>query len=126
LPISYAVDNVNRILSFTLSGELTTAEMVEMTGRAASDLDPASSYDVMPDHRGLLSPITPDQARAFAAWPSSPVSPFRGTHWVAIVTQPASYGMLLMLAVYIQEAGIIMEIVQSPEAALSWLTAVRA
>ena len=126
MPISQSVDHVNRIRSFTLSGELTTADMVETTGLAATELDPTVPYAVMTDHRLLSSPIMPEQARAFAAWLSSPVSPFRGTHWVAIVNQPASYGMLRMLAVYIEQAGIKIEIVASPEAALRWLTAERA
>jgi len=120
MPITHAVDVARRLLRFDVAGTLTTEEMTRAVDGAARSLGPGR-YQVLSDHRALITPATAPQLEALVAHLTRYRSHFGDSQWAVVVGQPASFGMMRMLGVLAERIPIEVEAFTDPAAAEVWL-----
>jgi stage II sporulation SpoAA-like protein len=121
VPVTHTLDDTHRIVRLVLSGTLTTAEMLEALDWAARAVAGRPKYRVLSDHRGVDTPATREQIEAVVAHLGREGSGFHGTRWAVVTINPASYGMIRMLAVLAETIPIEVGIFERVADAEAWL-----
>ena len=121
MPATIQIDRRTRTLHVTFSGEFTTDYMVTTIQQMKDAIPGETAYNVFSDHRGATMTATGDQIRMAAKLIGSPGSPFRGGRWAMVASGDASFGMMRVLAVHIEDVPIEMEIFRDIESADRWL-----
>lgn len=107
VPICCSVDHESRLISFTVSGTITADEIVDAIDSVLPQLDSCCDYDVISDHRELQTPATPAQITRLVEHLVTHGQRLHGRRAAIIVASEASYGMMRMLAVRAEKAGIL-------------------
>lgn len=117
MPIDLSIDTHRRRVRFVIRDRVETDEIVSAVDQIA--LDPAFGPDfaILSDHRDVIEPLTPEQARTMVQRLEHHGEIMRGRHWVAIVDSPASYGMMRLMSARVEGLAIRVDIVESPEEA---------
>lgn len=120
MPISHVVDTERRLLTFAVTGTLSTAEMLAAVDEAVAGVG-AGRYRVLSDHRGLDTPSTTPQLEALVGHLLKYRAIFAGSRWAVVVVKPASFGMMRMLSVLAERIPMKVEVFTDPASAMSWL-----
>lgn len=120
MPIAHIVDTKRRRLIFSVSGTITTEEMLTAADNAVHSLGPGT-HKVLSDHRTLTTPATTPQLEALVAHLSKYRQHFGGTRWAIVVSQLASFGMMRMLGVLAERIPIHVAVFADPVDAERWL-----
>lgn len=117
MPIDISIEKDRRRVRFVIRGQVETDEIVSTVDGLV--LDPAFGPDfaILSDHRDVIEPLTPEQARTMVERLEHHGEIMRGRHWVAIVDSPASYGMMRLMSARLEGLAIRVDIVESPEEA---------
>ena len=99
MPISVSVCHVRRLIHFTLSGGLDTAEMLLAVDDALGQLD-GGVYDVLSDHRAVTTPATPEQVKAVIDRLKPAAKALEGRRGAIVVSNDTSYGMMRMFSAH--------------------------
>jgi len=122
MPITHTVDTGRLLISLTVSGVLTTQEMLAAVDAVVSPGD-QRRYNVLSDHRGLITPATTAQLRALVSYLSRNREVFGGMRWAIVTVQPASFGMMRMLSVLAESIPIEVGVFRDSLEAERWLEA---
>jgi len=117
MPIKLTIEANLRRARFVIRGGVETDEILSSVDQLA--LDPAFGPDfaIVSDHRDVIEPLTPEQARKMVERLEHHREIMRGRRWVAIVDSPASYGMMRLMSARLESLAISVDIVESPEEA---------
>lgn len=122
MPVSLTIDHDTRLIRIGIVGDFATAEMVDVVLRAAAGAR-GPGYDIISDHREIGTPATRAQMDGLVALLATRREQFAGARWAVIVSKPASYGMMRMLAVLLETIPIELAIFQDDVSAERWLRA---
>ena len=120
MSVTVAADPAARVIRFTLTGALTTDEMLHALaeGERAAGND---GYRVLSDHRAVTTAIKPQQMEHVLAFLARPDSRFRGNRCAIVVSNEVSYGMMRILAARVEPLDMAVQIFERLEDAESWL-----
>jgi len=117
MPIEISIEKDRRRARFVIRDRFETDEIVSTVDRIALDPDFGPDFAILSDHRNLVEPLTPEQARVMIERIEHHGETMRGRHWVAIVDSPASYGMMRLMSARLESLAIRVDIAESPEEA---------
>jgi hypothetical protein len=120
MTITHRIDPERRRLIFAVSGTITTEEMLAAVDRAVPAGD-TRRYNVLSDHRALVTPATTAQIEALVGHLMRYKAVFGGMRWAIVVGQPASFGMMRMLSVLAERIPIEVEVFTDLAKAERWL-----
>jgi hypothetical protein len=126
MPIELWVDKDRRRICAVVSGDFTFEEILDTITKAVNDPDLMPGYDILSDHTQVGEVLTMGQARKMTAHLKGLSDYFAGSRWAVVTTKPASYGMMRMLSVLVEEVPIHLEVFHSFEDAERWLGQPRA
>lgn len=120
MPVALTVDHDSRLIRIAIHGDFTSAEMVEIVLRSAAAVR-GPGYNILSDNRDIGTPATRAQMEQLATLLTGMREKFAGARWAVVVSRPASFGMMRMLAVFLEAIPITLEIFRDTEAAERWL-----
>lgn len=122
MPITHTMDAEHQRLVFTVSGTLTTQEMLAAVDESVRSAGPGK-YGVLSDHRAITTPATREQLEALVHHLTRYRAHFGGSRWAVVVGQPASFGMMRMLGVFAEAIPIEVGVFEDLAEATEWLEA---
>jgi hypothetical protein len=121
MPIRYWIDKDRRLVRFTLSGVFSTREMFDAVGGALRDPKIEKGFDVLSDHSRIERFITTPEVTDLVQFIAGFNSLMKDAKWAVITRHPASYGMMRMLSVYLENIPMKLRLFESEDDALDWL-----
>ncbi len=109
-----------------VSGDFTFDEILDTVTKAVNDPDFVPGCDILSDHTQVGEVLTMSQARRLTVHLRGLSEHFAGARWAVVTTKPASYGMMRMLSVLVEEVPMQLEVFHSFEDAERWLGEPRA
>lgn len=125
MAIQVAVDKHKRRIEASLSGEVSIDEIRAAIDAAVRHPDFEPGFDVLSDHTRIRKAITTAQMEAMVAHLESLSTVMGGARWAIVTTKTASYGMMRMLSVRIQEVPMTVAVFRKRDEAEGWLAAPR-
>jgi hypothetical protein len=122
MPITRQLNVARRSMTFTVSGTVTTGEMLAAVDDAMRDTEQAP-YAILSDHRSLDEPATTPQVKALVSHLTDVSAHFAGSRWAIVTGLTASYGMMRMLSVLAAELPIEIAVFTDLVEATCWLSA---
>ncbi len=120
MPISYTVDNQQRVLTFTLSGTVTGVELIAALTEAARQAGPGRCR-VLSDHRALTAAATTGDVEDVVTGLTAHREMLAGSRCAVVVGRPASYGMMRMFSTLAERIPLGVEVFEDMDAARRWL-----
>ncbi len=117
MPIELSIEADRRRARLVIHGRVETDEILSAVDQVALDPEFGADFAILSDHRDVVEPLTPEQARKLIERLEHHGETMRGRHWVAIVDSPASYGMMRLMSARLESLGIRVDIVESSEEA---------
>ena len=121
MPIRVNIDRAQRLIRFTVVGELVTSEMLSAVTSALRETEGESAYDILSDHQQIATPATPEQIRELVRLLAKQGEPHNGRRAAVVVSQAASFGMMRMLGARASGIGIDVGVFWTVEDALRFL-----
>ncbi len=122
MPVRWKIDVENELIRATVSGEVSLSDILDAITDSASDPEFRRGFDVYSDHTAIRKAITSAQMHSIVARLESLSPSMRGARWAIVTSQPASYGMMRMLAVYSERIPIELRVFGCASEAESWLS----
>lgn len=122
MPITHHIDNREGIIFTKVAGNFTLKDIINAIDAAVSDPDFRPGLDVLSDHRAIGEPATTQQMESMAAYLEG-LPALASAKWAMVVSKTASYGMMRMLSVLVQNVPIEMQVFWDMEEALKWIRA---
>jgi len=122
MPIEILINKDIRRVQIVLSGILSFNEMVRAINSVVENPSFSRGYDVFSDHTRLEKPIEADQAKKLAEHLATLREYFSNSRWAIITKMEASYGMMRMLSVFLEEIPMELEVFYSYDEAEKWLS----
>lgn len=123
MPIRIWIDKDRGLVRGVVEGDFETDGMLEAMNGVLEDEDFLPGMPVVSDHRSVGTVLTRDQAMAVAGRLTALAPRLSGMRWAVVTIHPASYGMMRMLSVLLEEAGVEMRIFEVMEPAEAWALA---
>lgn len=120
MPIRIWIDRDPGVVRGVVDGSFESEQMMEALNGILSDDDFVPGMPVVSDHRTVTTVLTREQAMAVAGRLVSMGPELSRMRWAVITTNTASYGMMRMLAVLLEDAGVELRIFEDPEQAEAW------
>lgn len=120
LPISFQLDEVEKILHFRVVGEWSTDEMLESVSAGLDAIRGTTGYAVLSDHTGIGSPATPEQISRLVDVLAG-TKELSGCRAAVVVAKPASYGMMRIFSARTEPLGIDLRVFWDRDEALRFL-----
>ena len=79
-------------------------------------------FDVLSDHTDVGKPLTTEQALQLSSYLDSLRSVMQHSRRAVVTSKPASFGMMRMLSVYLEQAPMILRFFKTLEEAEKWLS----
>ena len=117
MPIELSIETDRRRARLVIRGRFETDEVISTVDRLALDPEFGPDFAILSDHRDVIEPLTPEQARKLVERFEHHGEIMRDRHWVAIVDSPASYGMMRLMSARLESLGIRVDIVESSKEA---------
>jgi hypothetical protein len=121
MPITHHIDKRKGIIFAEVVGDFTLEDILNTIDSAVSDPAFRPGFKVLSDHRKIGEPATMAQMEGMAACLKGLSNAFGGTKWAMVVSKEASYGMMRMLSVLVEDVPIVLRVFWDMEEALKWL-----
>lgn len=121
MPITQRVDRERRRVVVEVWGRITVKDILRAIDLAIADPDFEPGFDFLSDHRRVERPLTTRQAKRTAAHLESHRADMAHARWAVVTGNPASYGMIRMLAVYAEKVPVTVRAFKRMEEAEAWL-----
>jgi hypothetical protein len=122
MPIKYWIEKDHRRIRAVVSGDITIDDVFTAIKGATEDADFEPGFDVLSDHTEVVAPLTTKQAEQMSSYLSSLSKVMAHSRWAVITKNPASYGMMRMLSVFLEEVPMELKIFETMEEADKWLS----
>jgi hypothetical protein len=122
MPISSRIEADRKRVYAVLWGKVTLDEMVGAVNRSAAGFSAGDRFDILSDHTGLEKAIETDEARSLALHLETLQEHFAGALWAVVTKKKASYGMMRMLAVFLERIPVTLRVFYSHADAEDWLS----
>lgn len=120
MPISHVVDRESRLIRAKVWGEFTVAEVLATVTGAAGEAG-TPGYNIISDHTEVLVPATRLHVEGLTMVMTTLRAVFAGSRWAVVVSNPTSYGMMRMLAVYLEEVPVELRVFTDAVEAEAWV-----
>lgn len=121
MPITYQIEPDSGDIYVAVTGSFTTEEIISSLSQATAAPQFRPGCNILSDHRQIEIPITPQQLTLMIEHLRLLESKFRFSRWAIVATQPASYGMMRMFAVYAEPLPLEIKVFRDYDAAQNWL-----
>lgn len=122
MPIKLWVDTDNQRVRAIVTGNFSTAEILRSINQAVEDPEFKPGFNILSDHTGIDTAITPEQAQMTAAHMEQLARYFTGSKWAVVTATDISYGMMRMLSVYLENIPVYLQVFRSMAEAEDWLS----
>ena len=122
MPIKYWIEKNNRRIRAVVSGNITADETFRAIKESTEDPDFEPGFDVLSDHTSIGEPLTTQQATEMSSYLKKLSGVMTHSRWAVITKNPASYGMMRMLSVFLEEVPMKLEVFGNMEEAETWLS----
>ena len=122
MPIKYWIEKDHRRIRAVVSEDITVDDVFTAIKGATEDADFEPGFDVLSDHTEVVAPLTTKQAEQMSSYLSSLSKVMAHSRWAVITKNPASYGMMRMLWVFLEEVPMELKIFETMEEAYKWLS----
>ncbi|UCD81599.1 MAG: hypothetical protein JSW26_09310 [Desulfobacterales bacterium] len=121
MPIKYWIDKDHRCVRAIVSGEFTIDDIFQAIKDSTEDVDFEPGFDVLSDHTNVGEPLTTQQATQLSSYLKNMSSVMAHARWAVVTKDPASFGMMRMLSVFLQEVPMVLKIFETLEEGEKWL-----
>ena len=121
MPTTVRADPARGMLHLDVRGVLSTGEMVAALDEGEAAFGGHPVRRVLSDHRGVVVASTPVQVAAILDRLGRRGGAFRGARCAVVVAQPASYGMMRMLATHAEQIPMTVQVFWDYDEASRWL-----
>ncbi len=121
MPIEYRFDPERRRIYYTATGDIPLGEMIATLDAILTDPAFEPDFDIYGDHTGLGRIVETLEVRALVQRLAGYGDRVAGARWAVVTKQAASYGMMRMLSVYAEQAGLEVEAFRTHAEAQAWL-----
>lgn len=122
MPIKYWIEKDHRRVRAVVSGDFTIDDVFRAIQSSTEDADFETGFDVLPDHTDVGEPLTPLQARQISSYLKSLSGVMAHSRWAVITRKPASFGMMRMLSVFLEQVPMVLRVFGTLEEAERWLS----
>lgn len=122
MPIKYWIEKDHRRIRAVVSGDFTEEDILQAIENSTKDADFEPGFDVLSDHRDVGEPLNTQQAWQISSCLDSLFRVMAHSRWAVVTNKPASFGMMRMLSVLLEQVPIVLRIFGSLEEAERWLS----
>lgn len=122
MPINYWIEKDHRHIRSIVSGNITIDDIFQTINASIEDADFEPGFDILSDHTEISEPLTTIQANQVSSYLKNLHSVMAYSRWAVITKLPASYGMMRMLSVFLEEVPMELNIFDTLEEAEKWLS----
>jgi len=123
MPIEKRVEKDKRRVYAILTGIVSFDEMIHTINSSVEDPCFMPGFDVLSDHTKIEEPIKTEQVKALASHIDGLKNYFSGSRWAVVTSKEVSYGMMRMLAAYLERVPMELQVFYSFDDAEKWLSA---
>ena len=116
------IDKDHRRVQAVVSGDFTIDDIFRAIKGSTEDADFEPGFDILSDHTDVGEPLTAPQAEQMSSYLKNLSKVMAHSRWAVITNHPASYGMMRMLSVFLEELPMVLEIFGTLEEAERWLS----
>ena len=122
MPIKYWIEKDHRRVRAVVSGDFTIDDVFRAIQSSTEDADFEPGFDVLSDHTDVGEPLTTQQARQMSSYIESLSRALAHSRWAVITKKPASFGMMRMLSVFLEQVPMVLRVFGNLEEAERWLS----
>jgi hypothetical protein len=121
MPIDCWIEQDRRRVRAELRGDFSTAAMLRVISDAVAQPEFERGFSILSDHRQIGQPITTAQLQEVTTHLRRLSDEFKGSRWAVVTTKPASYGMMRMFSVMVEDIPLYVRVFDNFAAAEVWL-----
>jgi hypothetical protein len=121
MPIHFAIDRRQRLVSYVVEGNATAAEARDFFNQVLRHPDYRCGFDFFGDRRGVDAAPEPTYIYAVAAEVNARARQLAPCRWAVVVSDILGFGMARMWAILAEQSGVTIHPFQSAEEAAAWL-----
>jgi hypothetical protein len=121
MPFKYAIDHEARLVSVTVSGQVTAEEALKAFEEIVSHSDFRPGMKVLSDHRQMETVMPTRFVGALISRVRSFREKLSGARWAMVETSAAGYGMARMASVLAESMQVEIQVFRTVEEARLWL-----
>jgi hypothetical protein len=122
MPIKYWIEKDHHRVRAVVSGDITIDDVYRAIQGSTEDADFEPGFDVLSDHTDVGQPLTIQQAKQMSSYLESLSGVMAHSRWAVITNQPASFGMMRMLSVFLEQVPMVLKVFGTLEEAERWLS----
>ncbi len=122
MSIKYWIEKDRRRIRAVASGDVTTEEILQALKGSTEHDDFQPGFDILSDHTNVGEPLSTQQARLMSAYLVGIRKVMANSRWAVVTRKPASFGMMRMLSVFLEEVPMTLRIFGTMEEAEEWLS----
>lgn len=121
MPIDCWIEQDRHRVRAEVRGDFSTEDILRAISDAVSHPEFERGFNILSDHRQIGQPITTAQMQEMTAHLRRLAAEFAGSRWAVVTTKPASYGMMRMLSVMLEDMPLHVHVFDGLAAAEAWL-----
>jgi hypothetical protein len=121
MAIRYWIDKDRKLIRAELTGSFTIEEMFNVIKDTLNDPGFEKGFNILSNHLKVKRFITTPQVKGLAGLLASFRHVLENAKWAVVTVNPASFGMMRMLAVYLEDVPMELRIFETEREALQWL-----
>jgi hypothetical protein len=121
MPIDSWVEQDRRRVRAEVVGDFSTGDILRAIGDAVSHPEFERGFNTLSDHRQIGQPITTARLQEMTSHLRRLSAEFEGSRMAVVTTKPASYGMMRMPSVVVEDIPLYVRVFDSLAAAEAWL-----
>ena len=122
MPIEYWIEKDRRRIRAVVSGDVKTEEILQTLKGSTEHSDFQPGFDILSDHTDVGEPLSTQQARLMSAYLMGIRKMMAHSRWAVVTRKPASFGMMRMLAVFLEEVPMTLRVFGTLVEAEEWLS----
>jgi hypothetical protein len=116
-------NNRMSIIFSNISGDFDVAKIISVLSHASDSRNFKQDFKVLLDQRNIRKPAIREQIVTIASHMDKGAHVFGGSKWAVVVSEDASYGMMRMLSILVEDVPIKVDVFRDYDAAMQWLSA---
>ena len=121
MPIKSWIEKDKKRVMAMVSGSFSIEDILININNTIEDPDFEKGFNILSDHTEIESVITTEQARMTASHLERLSKDFANSKWAVVTKKEASFGMMRMLSVFLENIPIHLEVFKSLDEAEKWL-----
>jgi len=121
MPIDYWIERDRHRVRTEVRGDFSTEDILRVISDVVAHPEFERGCNILSDHRQIGEPITTAQLEEMTGHLRQLSAEFAGSRLAVVTTKPASYGMIRMLSVMVEDMPLYVRVFDSMAPAEAWL-----